>query len=216
MPQAILELKSMALQVKAVEADGSFEGYCAVFGNLDAVGDIIKAGAFKDSLKEHKSNGTMPAMLWQHDRKQPIGVYASMKEDTHGLFVNGKLLKDDVRQAGEAYALLKAGAISGMSIGYYARDYSVDEKTFVRTLKKLDLVEASLVTFPANDKARVTGVKATGIITIRDFEAALRDELGFTWNEAKAIAARGFKARDEQDGSAELAEIINSITQKYN
>lgn len=210
-----MELKSLPLEVKQIDDSGTFEGYAAVFGNVDAWNDIIKSGAFKDSLKGHKAKGTMPALLWQHDRKQPIGVYESMREDGHGLLVKGRLLKDEVRQASEAYALLKAGALSGMSIGYVARDYSVDEKTWIRTLKSIDLVEASLVTFPANDQAQVTAVKNVMPATIREFEAALRDVMGFSANEAKRIASHGFKAREAQGDSAELVAMINRVTKKY-
>lgn len=210
-----LERKSLPFEVKAIGESGTFEGYAAVFGNVDAWDDIVEAGSFKSSLREHKKAGTMPALLWQHDSRQPIGVWESMQEDGHGLFVKGRLLKADVQKAGEAYALLQAGALSGMSIGYIARDYSVDEKTWVRTLKKVDLMEASLVTFPANASARVTGVKASGIITIRDFEAALRDALGFGREEAKRIASHGFKTRDVPDKSDELCAIIEQITKKY-
>lgn len=211
MPQ--LEHKNMAFEVKALDDSGTFEGYGAAFGNIDSWGDVIEPGAFKKSLAAHKKGGTMPALLWQHDSRAPLGIWAGVKEDAHGLLVQGKLLKDEVRQAGEAYALLKAGALSGMSIGYLTRDYSVDQKTGVRTLKQVDLLEISLVTFPANEQARVTGVKSGGDIrTIRDFEAFLRDVGGFSANEAKCIAARGFKARDERENSAELAAIIKKIT----
>lgn len=209
------ECKSLPFEIKSVGDDGAFEGYAAVFGNLDSWNDIIEAGAFTATLKEHKKKKTMPALLWYHDVKQPIGVWESMKEDSHGLFVQGRLLHADVQKAGELYALLKAGAISGMSIGYWARDYSVDEKTWIRTLKKIDLLEASLVTFPANDQARVTGVKSIDIKTIREFEAFLRDAGGFSANEAKRIASQGFKARDVPDESEQMQMVINHFTQKY-
>ena len=210
-----LERKSLPFEVKAIDESGTFEGYAAVFGNVDAWGDIILPGAFKVSLKEHKSKKTMPALLWQHDSRQPIGVWESMMEDTHGLFVKGRLLRTDVQKGAEAYALLKAGALSGMSIGYIARDYSIDEKTYVRTLKRVDIYEASLVTFPANEHAQVTAVKALGVKTIREFEAALRDVMGFSANEAKRIASQGFKARDVPDESAEVRAVIEQFKQKY-
>ena len=209
-----LERKSLPLEVKAIDESGTFEGYAAVFGNVDAWDDIIVAGAFKATLKEHRGKKTMPALLWQHDSREPIGVWESMAEDDHGLFVKGRLLRADVQKAAEAYALLQAGALSGMSIGYYARDYSVDEKTWIRTIKKIDLLEASLVTFPANESARVTGVKSAGIKTIRDFEAFLRDVGGFSANEAKRIASKGFKTREASELD-EAANIMKSITQRY-
>ncbi len=210
-----LERKSLPLEVKAIDESGTFEGYAAVFGNVDAWNDIILPGAFKASLKEHKSKKTMPALLWQHDPRQPIGVWESMQEDGHGLFVKGRLLRADVQKGAEAYALLQAGALSGMSIGYLSRDFSIDEKNYVRTLKRVDIFEASLVTFPANEEARVTGIKAADIKTIREFEAALRDALGFSREEAKRIASHGFKTRDASVPGEELSAIVEQITQKY-
>lgn len=210
-----LERKSLALEVKSLDDSGIFEGYGAVFGNIDAWGDVIEAGAFKKSLAAHKKAGTMPAMLWQHKYDEPIGPWLGIREDEKGLWVKGQLLKDKVQKAGEAFALLQAGAISGMSIGYWARDYSIDEKTGVRTLRQVDLGEISLVTFPANELARVTDVKAGDIKTIREFEVFLRDAGGFSANEAKRIASSGFKARDVPGFNAEAAAVIASITQKY-
>ena len=210
-----LERKSLTLEVKNVDDSGTFDGYAAAFGNVDAWNDIILAGAFRATLKDHKAKKTMPALLWQHIASQPIGVLVDMSEDDFGLFVKGSLLRNDVQQAKEAHALLKAGAIRGMSIGYYARDYSMDEKTWIRTLKKIDLIETSLVTFPANDAARVTGVKAFGVKTIREFEAALRDVMGFSASEAKRIASHGFKAREVPDESEEVRAVIEQFKQKY-
>ena len=209
-----LERKGLPFEVKSIEEGGSFEGYAAVFGVKDAWGDIILAGAFKASLREHKSKKTMPSMLWQHRYDQPIGVWDAMQEDSHGLYVKGSLLLK-VQQGLEAYELLKAGALSGMSIGYIARDFSIDEKDYTRTIKRIDLYEASLVTFPANEGAQVVAVKAQGIKTIREFEAALRDVMGFSPGEAKRIASRGFKAREAPDCSAEIGAIVEQITKKY-
>lgn len=208
-----LEHKSLALEIKTIGEGGTFEGYAAVFGNVDDWKDVILPGAFKKNLAAHKKNGNMPALLWQHDSRQPLGVWESFKEDSHGLLGQGRLLVDDVPKAREAWALLKARAISGLSIGYYARDYSIDEKTRVRTLKQIDLMEASLVTFPANEKAQVTSFKSSDISTIREFEAFLRDVGGFSANEAKRIAACGFKSRQETGQSA--AAVIQQISKKY-
>ena len=212
-----LERKSLVLEVKAIGENGTFEGYAAVFGNVDAWGDVITPGAFKKTLATHKKSKTKPVMLWQHDSRQPIGVWDEMKEDDTGLLAKGNLLVHDVEKSREAYALLKAGAISGLSIGYFARDYSRDQKTGIRTLKEVELLEASLVTFPANEKAQVTAVKSADIKTIRDFEAFLRDAGGFSANEAKRIAVAGFKARDVsgQDGNDEVSAVLKQITNKY-
>ncbi len=216
-------------QVKFAEgaAEGTVGGYGAVFGNVDSYGDVIAKGAFKETLREHKKNGTLPAMLMQHggwgmsaDDMTPIGVWTSMSEDENGLLVEGQLALDTQRGK-EAYALLKMQprpALNGLSIGYVAKAWEVGTKPDEprRTLKKIELWEVSLVTFPANPKARIEGVKAAGIRTIREFEDFLRDEGGFSHAAAKAIAAGGWKARpeprDEDGGLAELADAIKRNT----
>lgn len=203
--------------------EGSVSGYGAVFGNTDSYGDVIAKGAFKETLRDHKKAGTMPAMLMQHggwgmgaDDMTPVGIWTSMSEDDAGLLVEGRLALDTQRGK-EAYALLKMQprpALDGLSIGYVAKAWEIGTKPDEprRTLKKIELWEVSLVTFPANPKARVDGVKAAGIRTIREFEDFLRDEGGFSRAAAKAIAAGGFKAkpesRDENGGLSELAELI--------
>lgn len=213
-----MEHKNLPLEVKNLGENGTFEGYASAFGNVDSWKDVIEAGAFSATIREHSKRKTMPALLWCHDVREPIGVWESMKEDATGLFAQGRLLKDDVQKAAEAYALLKAGAVRGLSIGYRARDYSIDEKTGVRALKRVDLFEVSLVTFPANEKALVSGVK--DITTIRDFEGALRDVLGFSNTEAKRIASCGFrelKARDVpvNDESEQVKTVLLEIANHY-
>jgi HK97 family phage prohead protease len=207
------------LKFASAEGDRTFSGYGAVFGNVDSYGDVIQKGAFKKTLQEHKDAGTMPAMLSQHGGwlsagdMMPIGVWTSMSEDDTGLLVEGKL--SDTPRGQEAYTLLKDKALTGMSIGYVAREFSYGSKPDDprRVLKDVDLMEVSLVTFPANPLARVDGVKAAHWVkTIRDFEGFLRDVGGFSHAAAKAIAAGGFKAnpdpRDEDGGETALAEMI--------
>ena len=179
------------LEIREVRDDGTFTGYGSVFGNVDAYGDSVQPGAFAKSLK----NKT-PALLWQHDSSQPIGVWEDIKEDEHGLLMRGRLLVGKVARATEARELLKAGAISGLSIGYVPVEWDYvktpkdgDEKaqSRVRRLKEIDLWEVSLVTFPANDAARVTGVK--NLATIQDVEENLRDA-GYSRTEAKSLISR--------------------------
>lgn len=206
--------------------DGTVTGYGAVFGNVDSYGDVIAKGAFRETLREHKKAGTMPAMLMQHggwgmgaDDMTPVGIWTSMSEDDNGLVVEGRLALDTQRGK-EAYALLKMEprpALDGLSIGYVAKAWEVGTKPDEprRTLKKIELWEVSLVTFPANPKARLDGVKADGIRTIREFEDFLRDEGGFSHAAAKQIAASGFKAKPEpreEDGWSELADAIKRNT----
>jgi HK97 family phage prohead protease len=160
----------VAFETKALDDAGrTFEGYGSVFGVLDSYADIVAKGAFRRTLKESKAKGRMPALLWQHDPSKPIGVYEDMREDETGLIVKGRL--SDTQLGREAYTLLKDGALSGLSIGFRTLKSKVDEENGVRTLTDIELWETSLVTFPANDAARVTGVKADGELpTEREFE----------------------------------------------
>lgn len=83
------------LKLKSVSETGEFEGYGSVFGVKDSYGDIVVPGAFTKSLQTWKEKGRMPALLWQHQTAEPIGVYTEMKEDDVGLYVKGRLLIDD-------------------------------------------------------------------------------------------------------------------------
>jgi len=186
-------------------------GYGAVFGNVDSYGDVIAPGAFAKSLSEIKS-GTrpMPAMLLSHNPEAlPVGKWTEMSEDSMGLRVKGFLL--DTNQGMDTYKALKAGAITGLSIGFRPIEYALRSKPDEprRTLKSVDLMEVSVVGFPANDKARVLSVKAEEITTIRDLEHALRDA-GYSKSEALRICA-GFQAKASQgepDGEeAKLAAL---------
>jgi HK97 family phage prohead protease len=167
------------LRIKAgdIAEDGSFAGYGSVFNVVDSGGDIIVSGAFAASLQRHAQAGTRPKMLWQHCHDQPIGSWLEMREDDHGLWCRGKLLTD-VQQAREAYVLMKAGELDGLSIGYETLEWEparADEMAAkygyggevgygmpagqVRVLKQVELWEVSPVTFPMNEAARVETVK---------------------------------------------------------
>lgn len=197
------------IEVKALDSgDGlmRFSGYGAVFGNLDSYGDVLVKGAFKDSLKEAKSSGIYPAMLSQHggwgmtaDDMTPIGLWESLEEDEIGLKLDG--IFAETQRGKEMYTLMKMTprpAITGLSIGYIPKEYVMGTKPSEprRTLKKVDLMEISPVTFPANGKARVASVKSG--LTVRDLERALRD-VGLSQAEAKALMAGGYKSLEHRD-----------------
>ncbi len=197
----IVQLK---VDPERVTDEGMFEGYASTFGNEDLEHDIVDRGAFIESLAKHRQKGTWPKLLWQHDRHQPIGVWKSIEETEHGLQVLGQLALDkdptqEVRQAREAYKLLKMGALDGISIGYRVLESApaVENEREVNHLKKLKLYEASLVTFPANEQARVTTVKS-----VRELEAVLRDA-GLSRQAAKVLASRGFAGLNQCDADAD-------------
>lgn len=172
--------KSFDLEVKAVKDDYTFEGYASTFyGEPDRYGDIVIPGAFQKSLDAHKEAGRMPALLLHHDMHRPIGVYKSMEEDKHGLKVTGQLTKG-VKDAEEAFALLKDGALHSMSIGYIPKVEEYDHESNINYIKEVDLWEVSLVTIPANPAAVITGVKSVEDLptNLKDLETFLRDADG--------------------------------------
>lgn len=139
---------------KPLISDGSMiEGYASVFGLTDQGGDAVAPGAFAASLKRLEEKGCKVRMLWQHDPTRPIGVWDEVHEDGKGLWVKGRLLPE-VAQAREAAALIIAGAIDGLSIGYRTVRSERDHKQR-RQLLEVDLWEISLVTFPMLPEAKI-------------------------------------------------------------
>lgn len=201
------------VELKFAETDGTavgqINGYGSVFGILDRGGDVVMPGAFKKSLAGWRKRKQLPAMLWQHDDRLPIGVWSSIEEDERGLKVAGQLVME-VPQAKIAYALVQVGAVRGFSIGYKTIDYEIDRGTGMRRLKEVELYEVSLVTIPMLPEAQVSGLKTD--FDARALERALRAE-GFSESEAKrAVAvARKMDLRDggqtehpSRDGKGEL------------
>ena len=128
-------------------------GYASLFGKRDQGGDVVQKGAYAVSLSALARAGRQVKMLWQHDPTQPIGVWDEVREDAVGLFVKGRILTE-VEKGREAAALLNAGAIDGLSIGYRTVKSERDGKG-QRLLSELELWEVSLVTFPMLSEARV-------------------------------------------------------------
>lgn len=128
-------------------------GYASLFGARDQGGDIVQQGAYAASLARLKAAGRAVKMLWQHDPAQPIGVWDEVREDTTGLWVKGRILTA-VDRGREAAALLDAGAMDGLSIGYRTIK-STKAADGARLLTELELWEVSLVTFPMLAEARV-------------------------------------------------------------
>ena len=196
----------VGFEIKAVNADGTVEGYGSVFGVRDNYDDVIAKGAFIQSLKDHKAAGTMPAMLWQHDADKPIGVWTDMVEDEKGLRIKGQLAMETVKGK-EAHALLKMGALNGLSIGFMSKEWAYDRDSEVRTLTAIDLWEVSLVTFPANEKARVTNVKSADELQApKDAEKVLRDA-GFSKSDATAFVSRVMRMGEVRSDSANSTAV---------
>jgi len=138
-----------------MDADATIAGYASLFGEVDQGGDIVTKGAYTASLNRLEACRTKVKLLWQHDPAMPIGVWDEVREDERGLYVKGRLLTE-TRQGFEAAALIKAGALDGLSIGYRTVKAERDAKGR-RHLAELELWEVSLVTFPMLQQARVGG-----------------------------------------------------------
>ena len=148
------EIKNTSFELKEINEDGTIIGYGAVFDVKDNGGDIITKGAFSRSL----NTGKKVKMLWQHKRDEPIGVWNEIKSDDNGLLLKGQLALE-TQQGRETYALLKMGALEGLSIGFIPVQVDFDEKG-TRLLQEVNLKEVSIVTFPMNEEANVLAVKS--------------------------------------------------------
>lgn len=214
-----MERKRLQFDLKIDQkSERAFSGYASVFSVVDAYGDVIEPGAFKQTLADAKANNRWPPMLSQHGGMLggaddvPIGVWTELEEDSRGLHVAGVLA--DTPRGDEYYKLMRMAprpAINGMSIGYIAKKWEPRTKPDDprRRLQEISLHEISLVTFPANDQARVTEVK-----TIRDAEVALRDA-GFSAAEAKAIASRGFGGLSDNRLRDAAAEDLQTLVASF-
>jgi HK97 family phage prohead protease len=193
---------SAPFELKFLAESGTFEGYASVFGVTDNMNDVIARGAFRASLARWRAEGRLPPMLWQHDAAAPVGAWDEMREDAHGLFVRGRLFVTDIPKAREAHRLMKEKVVTGLSIGYRAKASRRDAATGARVLTEVDLMEVSMVTFPANEMARVAMVKSALVEgrapSQREFEAFLR-EAGFSRKQAKGVIARGYRSLDPRD-----------------
>lgn len=158
-----LEHKFSPLFASEVLEEGTrIEGYASYFGLADKGGDVVVAGAYAKSLAALAAAGGRVKMLWQHDPAQPIGVWDEVFEDAKGLYVKGRLLCD-VEKGREAAALVAAGGIDGLSIGYRTVRAAKNDQG-QRMLSEIELWEVSLVTFPMLSEARV-GSKSEALET---------------------------------------------------
>lgn len=166
------------LKVKSTENNGEVCGYASVFDIADSYGDIVEHGAFKTAVENFK-NGKSPKLLWQHNVDFPIGVVEEMFEDEHGLFVKCRLLQE-ISKAKEVHCLLQNGAIDGFSIGYKIRGHRFEKGH--QYLTDIDLLEISIVTFPACESATVNDVKAQNEI-IQSLKTITNKIKGYTKHE---------------------------------
>lgn len=198
----------ISLKFASKAADGTLEGLASTFGDpADAYGDVIDPNAFDATLREVKVRGETPLMLWSHDPDRPIGRWTELRASPQGLFVAGQL---NLESSGgrDAHAHLKAGDLSGLSIGYrVSPGGSTLRKDGTRLLTALELVEVSVVAIPANRGARVTSVKSFG--SKAELEAILRDVL--PGRAVKKLMSGGWPALSADEGEPEPPEDLSEM-----
>lgn len=225
-----MERLTIPLEIKKLSS-GQFEGYGSVFGNVDHGGDVVVKGAFSKTLARHKSEGTLPQMFWMHNAALVPGKWLEMSEDQYGLRVKGQLLPTSIGKDMEI--LLKNDAIRGLSIGYMTEDYDYRDDG-VRLLKRIELMETSLVSLAMNPLAQVTSAKSARLSdrgeyvpTPKEFERFLRDS-GYARRVALAVTSKVFSrgipddlddddditpddlSDSESEGLAELKQMLEA------
>ncbi|UYO49662.1 HK97 family phage prohead protease [Rhodopseudomonas palustris] len=191
---------------------GFVSGYASTFGGApDSYGDVIAPGAFAKSIARHQAQGTAPLMLWSHDETRPIGRWDSYAEDVAGLMVAGQFnINTDAGRDAREHVL--AGDLNGLSIGYRVMPGGAKAgPNGIRILTELDLLEVSIVAFPANQGARVTGAKSM-YRSRAELEAQLRTIL--PGRAAKKLMSGGWPAlsadEDEQPNPA-INELLSAV-----
>lgn len=197
---------SVPFGIKAVSGR-TIEGHGSTFGNVDLGFDVVLPGAFQKSLAEHEANGTLPAMLWQHQSDQIPGAWTKAIEDDDGLALVGEFA--DTQLGRESQTLAKMRAFRGLSIGGLVNDFDFDKRG-VRLIKEFELWEVSLVTFPMNPQAQIEAVKSQ-FATPRALERHLR-EVGCSQKAAKDIVhdLLGTSERLDDPGQREVDDDLEA------
>lgn len=214
---------------------GKFSGYGSVFGNVDFGGDVVEYGAFAKSLNSWRGKGQLPQLLWYHNSEEIIGEWTKMEEDEKGLYVEGKLWvngESKIERAVQAYNVLKANSVKGLSIGYRVMEKELQENFdggVIRKLKEIDLLEVSIAPWAMNPEASVTRVKSLTdedgkVLSKRDVERILR-ESGLSKKQSQAFIAGGYEAisRDvkgeletnQSDSDSELSGVLESLQNSF-
>lgn len=199
----IMDFTASPFQIKTLSDSGHIEGILAGFGDTDHGGDRLLPGCLSKSLA---ARTTPLPMLLHHDLKRPIGAWKKWRDTADGLYVEGALTLS-TRDAQEAHALAKDGALSGLSIGWKPLKAGHDNKG-VRIVTEAELFEGSLVTVPMHDRARVTAIKT--ITNAGDIRELLR-EAGISGHKAKAAAGAAWKAINDTDDEAAADEAVRAI-----
>jgi HK97 family phage prohead protease len=197
-----------------IAADGTVEGYASLFGEIDQARDMVMAGAFRQSLML-RGPRRVP-MLFQHDPAEPIGIWLELIEDSRGLLARGRLIPD-VQRGREVLALVKAGAIDGLSIGFKTVRGRVEPRTRIRKIEQLDLWEISIVTFPLLTGARVRAVKDAGAAAQPYGDRHERlfrryPRVSFARTRAEAEWKSIFRGEAESENAARASRVVPAMS----
>jgi HK97 family phage prohead protease len=191
--------------LKAQAEPNMFGGYGAVYGAVDSDGDIIVPGAFADSIKND-----LPVLLWQHNTKEPIGRFVEVNDNEKGLYVKGQL--STLGKGAEAYELISMGALNGLSVGFITQEATREAKTGIRTIHKAKLMEISVVSFPANDAARIDMVKAASLTT-RELEVILTRDARLSRKAAQSLMRGGINELTMRDAGDDTDKLVKRLDQ---
>lgn len=149
-----MEYKNFSEKISFKSSGSYFKiyGYASVFDEEDNYGDIIEKGAFTSSI----SSPSTIKLLWQHDSKFPIGKIDKLYEDSKGLVLEASI-NCELSKGKEASLLVKDNVIDGLSIGFTIGKSNISESG-KRIITELKLWEVSLVTFPANNMAKIAHI----------------------------------------------------------
>lgn len=226
-PRPVVSLSSMVheeklarpFSVKTTDDKGSFEGLGAVFDDLHPTSswalspewkDRILPGAFTKTITEHTKAGTLPAMLYMHERGNVVGAWRTLEEGRDGLLVRGQVAEGARSPSGETlHNLMKIGALNALSIGFRVRKQTLDQEKKVRDILDVEVSEISIVDVPGIHRARVTDVKSQDHDAL---ERLLRDA-GLSPREAKALISGGMSAlrADAQHDEVLTTDILEGL-----
>lgn len=206
--------KTFDFELKSTEEDDDyyyFDGYLSTYGNIDRVNEVMDKGCFDEGLKKHS-----PFVAWIHKPDEPIGVFPIIRSDEKGLWVRGKMPKDDTLVSGRVYPQMKVKSVKAMSVGFIPQEWEYDEND-VKHHTKSFLIEGSPVPFPANELAEIENVKAFGISDVeevktkREFEQLLRDSGAFSRKAVQYLASRFVEDEKEQSDSVVVKSFIDEL-----
>lgn len=214
MDHKVLQISSAGLKFQDSNPH-VFEGYASVFNGVDSYGDMIMPGAYAETIKEENRNGRPIKMRWNHFGPV-IGKWLEIREDAQGLFVKGELTPNH-SQAADVAASMAHKAVDGLSIGYWIPEDGYEFEGVVRKLKKINLIEISVVEEPADVAARIDSVKSLigKAESFKDVEALLRDACGLSRTDATALVSHvKFLSHGDRGGSFDTRGLAALIEQR--